>query len=321
MHRRRLASFALALAAAAPLAGAQTYPTKPIRFIVNTAPGGSTDLVTRIVAQHMSDQLGQTIVVDNRAGADGLIGIRAARSAAADGYTILAATGTLLVQPLLKSDAGYHPLKDFNGIGLIARSPLLLMVGGDQPDRSFSDFVARAKANPGKLTYASAGIGTLTHLPLALIVQQANLQLQHIPYKGTGPAFADVGAGRVTAVMTAYTSGLPHLQSGKMRPIGVSSTARLAALPNLPTLSEQGLAGYSFYTWYALLAPAGTPNAAIQKLAEALRTTQGNKDLAERFRIDGSEITPMTPGEFGGYLKQEAAKLDKLVTDLGLTKK
>ena len=311
---------ALALAIAAPLVSAETYPARPIRFIVNTAPGGSTDIVTRIVAQHMGEKLGQSIIVENRAGADGLVGIRAAQGAKPDGYTILAATGTLIVQPLLKKDAGYDPLKDFKGIGLIARSPFLLAVGGEQPDKTFSEFVARAKANPGKLTYASAGVGTLSHLPAALMAQQAKLQMQHIPYKGNGAAFADVAAGRVTAVMTAYASGLPYLQSGKMRPVGVTSNARLVALPNVPTLAEQGLPGFSFYTWYGLLAPAGTPDDVIQKLSDALRAAQGNKEVTERFRVDGSEVTPMSPGEFTGFLKQETTKFEKLVTDLGLTK-
>jgi len=320
MNRCSLVGAALALAIPSCVWAAEAYPARPIRFIVNTAPGGSTDLVTRLIAQRMGETLGQSIVVDNRAGADGLVGIRAALGARPDGYTVLSATGTLLVQPMVKKDAGYEPLKHFKGVGLMARSPFLLVIGADQPDKSFTDFAARAKATPGKLSYASAGVGTLSHLPAALMAQEAGLQLQHVPYKGNGPAFADVAAGRVNTIMTAYTSALPFLQSGRMRPIAVTPSRRLPVLPNVPTLAEQGIPGYSFYTWYALLAPAGTPNDVIQRLSDALRAAQANTEVVERFRADSSEVTPMSAEEFNGFLRQETAKLDKLVTSLGLTK-
>ena len=164
MNRCQLAGAALALAISSSIFAAETFPVRPMRFIVNTAPGGSTDVVTRLVAQRMSETLGQSIVVDNRAGADGLVGIRAAQGARPDGYTILSATGTLLVQPMLKADAGYEPLKHFKGIGLQARAPFLLVIGVEQPDKTFSEFAARAKANPGRLSYASAGVGTMSRI-------------------------------------------------------------------------------------------------------------------------------------------------------------
>lgn len=320
MNRRLLVSSALTLVMALPSLASAQYPDRPVRLVVNTAPGGSTDIVARIMGQHMSEKLGQSVIVDNRAGADGLVGIRAVQGAKPDGYTLLVATGTLVVQPLLKKEAGYETLKDFKAIGLMARAPFLLVEGGDQPDKTFTEFATRAKANAGKLTYASAGVGTLSHLPYALLTQQMGLQMQHIPYKGNGAAFSDVAAGRVTSIMTAYSSALPYLQSGKMRPLAVTSTTRLPALPSVPTLAELGVTGYSFYTWYGLLAPAGTPDDVIQKVSEALRVAQGHKDVTERFRNEGSEVTRMSPAEFTAFLKQEHTKLDKLVTDLGLQK-
>ena len=320
MKRRLLLSSVLALAMALPSLASAQYPDRPVRLVVNTAPGGSTDIVARIMGQHMSEKLGQSVIIDNRAGADGLVGIRAVQGSKPDGYTLLVATGTLIVQPLLKKEAGYETLKDFKAIGLMARAPFLVVEGGEQPDKTFAEFVTRTKASAGKLTYASAGVGTLSHLPYALMAQQLGLEMQHIPYKGNGAAFNDVAAGRVTSMMTAYSSALPFLQSGRMRPLAVTSTTRLPALPNIPTLSELGVTGYSFYTWYGLLAPAGTPDDVIQKVSQALRHAQQNKDVTERFRTEGSEVTRMTPTEFNTFLKQEHTKLDKLVTELGLQK-
>ncbi|HYF21435.1 MAG TPA: tripartite tricarboxylate transporter substrate binding protein [Ramlibacter sp.] len=320
MKRRSLVASAFAVAMAMPLLASAQYPERPVRLVVNTAPGGSTDIVARLMGQHMSEKLGQSVIIENRAGADGLVGIRAVQGAKPDGYTLLVATGTLIVQPLLKKDAGYETLKDFKPIGLMARAPFLMVVGGDQPDKTFAEFVARAKANAGKLNYASAGVGTLSHLPYALLAQQAGLQMQHVPYKGNGAAFNDVAAGRVSSVMTAYSSALPYLQSGRFRPLAVTSTTRLPTLPNIPTLAELGVSGYSFYTWYGLLAPAGTPDDVVQKVSEALRVAQGNKDIIERFRSEGTEVTRMSPAEFTTFLRQEHTKLDKLVADLALQK-
>jgi tripartite-type tricarboxylate transporter receptor subunit TctC len=320
MKRRFLINTAVALAVAVPSLASAQYPDRPVRLVVNTAPGGSTDIVARIMGQHMSEKLGQPVIVENRGGADGLIGIHVVQGAKPDGYTLLVATGTLIVQPLLKKEAGYETLKDFKPVGLMGRAPFLLVEGGDLPDKTFTQFVARAKANPGQLTYASAGVGTLSHLPYAMLTHQLGLQMQHIPYKGNGAAFSDVAAGRVTSIMTAYSSALPFLQSGKMKPLAVTSTTRLPALPNIPTLAELGVSGYSFYTWYGLLAPAGTPDDVIQKVSEALRFAQEQKDVAERFRNEGSEATRMSPPEFSAFLNQEHTKLEKLVTDLGLQK-
>lgn len=317
---RRLSLSLITAALCAPVFAQDTFPSRPIRLIVNAAPGGSLDLVTRIMAQHMGEKLGQSVIVDNRAGADGLVGTRAVMTAKPDGYSILAAAGTFAIQPSVKKDPGYDPLKDFKPVGLMLRSPFLMMVSADQPDKSAAEFAARVRANPGKIAYASAGVGTTTHFSAAIYAQQAGLQMQQIPYKGSGAAYTDVSAGRVPMMFTAYTSALPFLQSGKMRALGVSSTARIPALPDLPTLAEQGTPGFSYYVWYGLLAPAGTPNDVIQKLSEALKAAQASKAVNDRFHADGSEVPHMSPDEFGAFLKGEMGQYDKLVTELGMVK-
>lgn len=320
MTRRRAFIALLALAAALPSMGAEPFPTRPVRLIVNAVPGGSLDLVTRVMAQQMSEKLGQSVIVDNRGGADGLVGTRAVMSSKPDGYTLLATAGTFAIQPAMKKEPGYEPLKDFKGVGMMLRSPFLMMVGAGQPDKTVEEFAARTRANPGKIAYASAGVGTTTHFAAAQYAQRAALQMQHVPYKGSGAAYTDVAGGRVAMIFTAYSSGLPFIQSGKMRPLGVSSTSRIAALPNLPTIAEQGAPGYNYYVWYGLLAPAGTPSEVVEKLSQALRAAQTSKEVVDRFRSDGSEIPTMSPDEFQAFVKSDMASYEKLVTELGMPK-
>lgn len=317
---RRAVAAMLALSAAAPAFAADPFPTRPIRFIVNASPGGSLDITTRLVAQKMSEKLGQSVIVDNRAGADGLVGIRAVLSAKPDGYTILATAGTIAIQPAIKQDPGYDLLKDFTGVGAMLRSPFLVLVGADQPDKTLGDFIARAKANPGKLSYASAGMGTTTHIAAAMFAHQAGLSMLHVPYKGSGGAYADVAGGRIPMIFTGYSSGHPFLASGKMRPLGVTSPARMPNLPDVPTVAEQGLPGYSYAVWLGLLAPAATPPEVVAALSDALRAAQTSKDLGERFKSEGSDATPATPAEFNAFLKRDLAEVQKLVTALGLPK-
>lgn len=320
MNRRGLAVAILALAGATQALAADPFPTRPIRFVVNASPGGSLDITTRLIAQKMSETLGQSIIVDNRAGADGLVGIRAVLGAKPDGYTILATAGTIAIQPAMKQDPGYDLLKDFTGVGPMLRSPFLVLVGADQPDKTLKDFSARAKANPDKLAYASAGLGTTTHIAAAMFAQQAGLTLQHVPYKGSGGAFADVAGGRIPMIFTAYSSGHPYLASGKMRALGVTAAARMPNLPDVPTVAEQGLPGYQYNVWLGLLAPAGTPPEVVQKLSEALRAAQTSKDLGERFKSEGSDATPSSPAEFNAFLKRDLAEMQKLVNSLGWAK-
>jgi tripartite-type tricarboxylate transporter receptor subunit TctC len=318
----RIACGALALAMSGHTSAlaADPFPTHAIRVVVNTAPGGLTDLTTRLVAQKMSETLKQSVVVENRAGGDGLIGIRAVKSAPADGYTILATSGTIALQPAIKQDAGYDVLKDFTGIGLMGRSPFLLVVPANSPDKTMADFMARAKANPNKVTYASAGVGTAPHLAAAIFFQQAGIQLLHVPYKGNGAAMTDVMSGRVDMILDAYGSSSANIKAGQLRVLGVTSSTRFATLPEVPTFAEVGAPNYSYYTWLCLVAPAGTPKEVVDRLSKALQTAVTSREIEERFREDGLETTNMSPSEFNTYLGHEVTKAQTVTSGLGMKK-
>ena len=313
-------AIALVLVAAGPALGADPFPTKPIKIIVNTAPGGFTDIVARLAAQHMADHLKQPVVVDNRAGGDGMIAIRNVKASPADGYTLLAATGTAAQQMALRLDPGYDLLKDFAGIGIISRSPFLMVVGSVQPDKTFAEFIARVRANPGKISYASAGVGTVPHFGIERLAQQMSIKMSHIPYKGNAPAIPDVIGGRVPMMYDTYGSSSQQVKSGQFRVLGITSAARLPVLPDVPTIAELGVPGYSAYTWVALYAPAGTPPEAMNKLYEAFKYAKSNPAVLERFRADGMEPVDLTPPEFMQFLAKEVEQNQKIVKDLGLEK-
>ena len=318
-------SFAMlvALVSVATTHGAQaadSFPTKPIRLFVNTAPGGFTDIVARLVAQHMSEYLKQPIVVENRPGGDGLIGIRAAKSAPPDGYTMLAATGTIAQQTALRLDPGYDLAKDFIGIGILGRAPYLMVVAPTQPDKTAADFLARAKASPGKLSYASAGVGTVPHFATAAYLQQAGVVVNHVPYKGNSPALPDVMSGRVDMIFDTYPSSVSQVKSGKFRVLGVSSATRLAVLPDVPTLAEQGAPGYSFYTWVGLFVPAGTPKDAVGRLSQAVKYAKSTSAVKDKFRDEGMEAVELTPEQLVEFLAKEVAVSRRLVSDLKIEK-
>jgi tripartite-type tricarboxylate transporter receptor subunit TctC len=316
---RTLAIVALAVAGAIPAVAADSFPSRPIRVVLTSAAGGALDVTTRLVAKHMGDKLGQQVIVDNRPGAGGLIAIRAAKAAPADGYTLLAGVNTVAIQQSVAQDPGYELTKDFMGVGPLTRSPFLL-VAPAQSDKSVSDLLKRAKAAPGKLTYASAGNGSSTHLAAALFGQRAGVDMTHVPYKGNSAAWPDVIAGRVDLIMEGYGSGLSMIREGRLKALGVTSTKRLEVLPDVPTIAEQGVPGYSFYFWIGLLAPAGTPQDVVQKLSAALRSALTDAELKERFRSEGAEPMLMTPAEFDQFLKGEVAAMAKLVADVGVPK-
>lgn len=311
---------AVVLVSAPSAMAAEAFPTRPVRVIVNTAPGGFTDLLSRLAAQHMGDHLKQAIVVDNRAGGDGMIAIRTVKSSRPDGYTLLAATGTAAQQMALRHDPGYDLLKDFAAIGIIARSPYLMVVAANQPDKTLAQFIARAKANPDKLSYASAGVGTVSHFAAAQFLQQVGLKLLHVPYKGNAPAVPDVMSGRVDTIFITYASSLGPVKAGQLRALAVTSAAPLAVLPEVPTFAQQGVPNYSYYTWVGFLAPAGTPGKVIQRHAEALRYAMSNDAVKTRFQSEGIEAVDMSPVQFDQLLAREVTQNHKLVTALGLEK-
>ncbi len=309
----------IAVVAATSAVAAEPYPTRPVRIIVNTGPGGLVDVATRIVAQRMSEYLKQPVLVEDRAGGDGVIGVRYVKTAPADGYTLLASASTIAYQVAVKTDPGYD-LKDFTGIGLVGRSPFLLIEAPSKPDKTLRDLIARAKANPGKLSYASAGVGTVTHLAAERFLQQTGVKMLHVPYKGNGPAMPDVMSGRVEMILEAYGSSRAHIKAGTFRALGITSTSRLAGLPDVPTFIEQGVPNYTAYTWMYLLAPAGTPTEVMQRLSAALRSATATTEVKDRFREDGVETPDMSTQQVNESLTQHAADASKLMTDLGLAK-
>ncbi|HSW16683.1 MAG TPA: tripartite tricarboxylate transporter substrate binding protein [Ramlibacter sp.] len=315
---QRILGALIALAGAAHAQDA--YPARPIRLVVASAPGGLVDVITRLVAQKMSERLGQPIVIDNQAGGGTIVGIKAVKSAPADGYTLLATSNTITAVPAVRMDPGFDLLKDFAPIGPMVRSPWFMVVGPNQPDKSVPDFIARAKAKPGEFTFSSGGVGTTPHLAAESFLQRAGLKLLHVPYRGNGAAMPDVMSGRVSMMFEGVGSAAPKVRGGQLRPLGVSSTSRLAAFPDVPTIAEQGLPGFSNYVTIVLLAPAGTPKDIVTRLSGAMQGAVASKELRDRLENDGMEPQKVSPDEFGQYLKRELADMSKLVNDLGIKK-
>lgn len=291
---------------------ADPYPSKPIRFIVGTVPGGATDLTTRLVAQKMSEKLGQPITVENRPGADTIVATRYVKEQPADGYTILAQSLNFSTGPYIKSDPGYT-LKDFTAVGTMTRVPFLLLVGADSPVRTVADYVALAKSS--QLSYGHGGVAGAPHIGAALFLRAYNLDVQDVAYKGNAAVMPDVVAGRLSMFFDAYISSSSLIKSGRLRPIAVAAPTRLAAAPEVPTFKEQGL-DYTYSVWLGLIAKAGTPPDIVNKLSEALQFALSNKELAERFRAEGGEPTFMKPGEFNDYLAREHTEMAKVAADL-----
>ncbi|MBB3181145.1 tripartite-type tricarboxylate transporter receptor subunit TctC [Variovorax sp. Sphag1AA] len=316
---RVLSGFCLCMSVAAQAQATEVFPVRPIRIVVPSAPGGLADLATRMVAQKMSESLGQPVVVENRAGADTMLGVRFVKSSPADGYTLLATSESVVALPFVKQDPGYE-LKDFAGIGVIARSPWLMLVGPGQPDRSVADFVARAKARPADMSFASGGVGTTPYLAEQMLLQRAGVQLLHVPYKGIAAAIPDVISGRVTMVFDATGSSSSKVRSGQLRALAVTSTVRNPALPDVPTVAEQGMPGFSSYATIGLFAPVATPREVVVRISGALQAAIASREIRERYLAEGSETVAGTPEEFDEYLRRQSVEFGKLTSDLALQK-
>jgi len=314
-----VATTAMVLAAVASMAN-EAFPSKPIKIIATSAAGGLADVHTRTVAKYLSEKLGQNVIVENRPGAGGLVAMRSMKSMPADGYTLMAALNTSAIQQVSNIDPGYDLLKDFTGIGMMTRSPFVLITPASEPDTSLAQFISRAKANPGKLTYASAGQGSTTHLSGALFARRAGIDLTHVPYKGNSAAWPDLGAGRVNMLIEGYSTAMPMVRDGRVKVLGVTSNKRMDGLPEVPTLAEAGAPGYTFYLWLGLVAPAGTSKDVVQKLAAALRAVMALPEVRARFQAEGSEAVTMSSDDFNAFLLDEVASMGKLVTDLNLPK-
>lgn len=318
IRRRRLLGAAVAGMAASSVRAADAYPVRPIRIVLNTAAGGQLDVTTRAVAQRLAETLGQPVIIDNRPGADGQLAIRHVKASPADGYTLLASANTFAQLPAMKLNPGYE-LSDFTGIGVMSHPPLILVTAPSQPDRTLADLLARAKAKPDALTYASAGVGTGNHMATALLLQHAGIQMRHVPYKGNPAALVDVMAGRVD-VMFDGGNIAPAIRDGRVRALGVASPRRSPAVPGIPTIAEQGLPGYSFVLWHGLLAPAATPREVVQRLAAALHAALASESVQERLRQDGGEAGKMTPEQFTDFFRQDYQRTVKVVEAMGMAR-
>ncbi len=302
---------------AAP-AAAQDYPHRPITLVVPFPPGGSTTIVARIVAEKMSEALGQSIVVDNRGGAGGTVGSRAVAKSAPDGYTILLGyTGTLAIAPTLYGNVGYDPRKDFEPIGRIGTAPNTLVVHPSIPVHSVAELIAYAKANPGKVNYGSAGIGTVSHVCGEYFATAAGVKLTHIPYKGTGPAIIDLLGGHIPMAFAPVPATHENAKTGKLRMLAVTSAIRSTLLPDVPTIAEAALPGFEAVLRYGFVAPPGTPPAIIARLNAALNAALKSEDVRARLAVDGAEPLPSTPAEYGADIDREETQWSQVVKASG----
>ena len=323
MKRREFIKLIGGVAAIWPLAAraqqtALDYPTRPITLIVPYAAGGGNDVMARGVAEPMSRTLGQRIVIENHGGAGGSIGTRQVAIAAPDGYTLgLGGTGTLAIDPTLYPNAGYDPRKDFAPVGLIATNPMIILVNPSLPARNVQELIALAKAQPGKLNYASAGTGSGIHLGTVLFAQAAGIELTHVPYRGTGPALTDLLGGHVTLYFSSLPSAVGLIKEGKLRALGVTGSKRSATFPEVPTVAEQGLPGFDAVLHYGIIAPAGTPRPIILKLNAALREALGDASVSSRFAAEGAEPLATTPEEYAADIDREETKWSALVKTSG----
>lgn len=308
----------LASAATAPANAAESYPTRPVRFIVPWSAGGGTDIFARIIADKLQQSLGQPFPVENRPGAAGNIGAAYVAKAAPDGYTIMLATITLATSPALYRHLDFDPTKDFAPITLVAGVPHLLVVNPSLPVANVKELIELAKKKPGKLNYASAGIGSPFHIAAELFKEMAGVNIVHIPYKGGAPAVTDVVEGQVDMAFANLVAVLPLAKSGRLRALAISSAKRSSAAPDIPTMAEAGLPGYDFSSWFGIFAPAGTPADIVTKLnheiVKALKSPEIDKQLTEQ----GADLVASTPEEFGTYLNAETAKWTKVIRAAGI---
>ncbi len=316
-----IAAVALCAVVTPPVAAQPAaYPDRPIRLIVPFPAGGGNDNVARPIAAKVSESIGQTIVIDNKPGAGTMIGAEAAAKSAPDGYTLfLASVGSHGVNPNLYKKVPYDPVKDFEPISLLASASNILVVGKDSPFKTLAQFVAAAKAAPGKYTYASPGVGTPAHLAGEMFKAQVGVDLLHIPYKGGANYLPDVATGRVDVVFDATTSSIPFMKSGQLVGLAISRDARLPEFPSVPTFAEAGYPQFQSGTWYGVLAPANTPRAAIVKLNQNFKRAVEDPEIVARLRGLGADPVGSSPEEFAAFIRAELAKYAKVIKDNGIT--
>jgi tripartite-type tricarboxylate transporter receptor subunit TctC len=313
-----LTKAAVVLLALTSLAAADDYPNRPVRLIIPFPPGGSNDVVGRLVAKHLSDKLGQQVFVDNRAGAGGTIGSEAASKADPDGYTLLGVSLAHAVNPALYK-LNYDPIKSFTPIAIFATGPNVLCVNPEMPVKSVKDLLALAKQKPGELNYASAGIGSFQHLGGELFKLMSKADIVHVPYKGGGPAMQDVIAGHVKIIFSSLVQTTPYINSGQLRALGTGGSKRSTVLPNVPTIAEAGVEGYLADNWWGIVGPANMPQPVVDKIYKDVQAALQTPELKAVFDREGASVVVMSSAEFGEYIKTEIVKWGRVVKEGGIT--
>jgi tripartite-type tricarboxylate transporter receptor subunit TctC len=322
IRRTVLASAAAALcafAAGTAIAQPEAYPSKPVKWVVPFPPAGAMDTIARTLGEHMGRKLGQTFVIENRPGAGGNIGADAVARSAPDGYTMMIVANGMAVNKFLYAKLSYDPVKDFAPVSLLAVVPNVLVANAAQSKAStVTEVIAQAKARPGNVTFASAGNGTSIHLAGELFASMAQVDMLHVPYKGSGPAVTDLLGGQVDYMFDSITSAAPHIRSGKLRAIGVTTLKRSSALPEVPAIAEAGLPGYELSPWFAVYMPAGTPQPIVDKMNAALLEAMKLPEVRARFASIGAEPIGSTPQQLATHLAAEMAKWGKIIQDRGI---
>jgi tripartite-type tricarboxylate transporter receptor subunit TctC len=302
-----------------PAPAADSYPTRPIRIVDAFPPGGPSDLVARSINQKLSESLGQTVIVDNRGGAGGVLGVDFVAKSAPDGYTLLIGpSGALTIQPTLNPKLPYNPQRDLVTITQLTNGPQVIAIHPSVPAKSVRELLALAKAKPGQLNYASGGAGTANHLAVEAMKLAGGVKIVHVPYKGTGPALTGVLTGEAQMIIASLLATLPHAKSGRLRALAVTTTARSNALPDVPTASESGLPKFETSSWHGMLAPAGTPRAIVTKLHAEFVKAITQPDVKERLNAQGLDVVASTPEQFDAHIRSETAKYARVIKQLGL---
>jgi tripartite-type tricarboxylate transporter receptor subunit TctC len=315
--RFAFAWIAMGLALAPLPAAAQAYPSKPIRLVIPFPPGGSNDVVGRMIAVQLSTQLQAPVVVENVGGAGGLIGTDMVAKAAPDGYSLVLVSVAFAFNPAIYK-LPYDPATAFAPVAVLGAGPVVVAVNPKLPAETLKDLVALAKAKPGSLNYASAGVGSFQHLAGELFKRQAGVDIVHVPFKGGGPAMMDVIAGNTQVAIGSLAQMVPQIKAGRLRALGVGSPARIAALPDVPTISEAGVPGYDATNWWGIMAPAGTPRPVIERLHKELSVIVASAETRKRFEAEGADALQMSPEEFGRFIATETAKWGRVVKESGI---
>ncbi|MBI2224782.1 MAG: tripartite tricarboxylate transporter substrate binding protein [Betaproteobacteria bacterium] len=306
------------LLAASAVAHAQGYPSRPVRLIVPTSPGGGTDISARMLAPKLSEYLGQQIVVDNRPGASTMIGVELVARAAPDGYTLLMGISSLAIAPYIQTKVPYDAVKDFAPVSQVVVLSNLMVSHPSLPARAVKELVAFARTRPGQINFAAGSVGSNPHLAMELFLSMTGLKMVHVPYKGQGPALIDLMAGHVSLSMANMLIALPHVKNGRLRAIGVTGAKRASVAPDIPTIAEAGVPGYEVVQWFGVLAPAHTPRDIIARLHAGIVRAVQDPAIRERFSSDGAETVGSTPEEFAAVIRADLGKWSKVIKDAGI---